>query len=118
MERIRAAVDDRGAGVVAGGLDREDQHGLRLRTAVGGLEPHDQGVLAVVVVVAAAVPGAAEAEALVHRDRAVVRGPDLERVAGVRAGLLEQALEQPAARSPGGAARGVTATFIRCQTSA
>ena len=37
-----------------------------------GLEPHDQGVLAVVVVVAAAVPGGPEAEALVHANRAGV----------------------------------------------
>ena len=82
----------RRAGVVAGGLDPQR---IKPRPGTGRFEPHDQGVLAVVVVVAAAVAGAPKAEPLVHRDRAVVRGADLERVAGVGAGLVEQPLEQP-----------------------
>ena len=82
-----------GAGVVAARLDRR---GSRVRRAsawrrVHGLTggrgaPHDQGVLPVVVVVAAPASGGAEAEALVEADRAVVRGPDLERVLLARAG--------------------------------
>ena len=86
--------------------------------AVPDLEPHDQGVLAVVVVVATAVAGAAEAELLVHRDRPVVRGAHLERVARLGAGLVEQPLEQPARDPLAPPFRCSTAMFIRCQTSA
>ena len=73
MERISGAVDDGGAGVVAGGLDREDHERVR------SIQPHDQGVLAVVLVVARTHAGRAEAELLVHRDRVAVGDPHLER---------------------------------------
>src|SRR6478736_9934593 len=47
----------------------------------GGLliEPHDQGVLTVVLVVARTHPRRAEAEPFVHRDRGLVGDPHLER---------------------------------------
>ena len=69
--------DDRGAGVVAARLEREDHAvcatpGTSLERAVpqrGGRAPHDHRVLAVVLVVAAAQAGGAEAEALVQGDR-------------------------------------------------
>ena len=113
FERIARPVDDRRAGVVARRLDRQDQ-ALTARR----LEPHDQGVLAVVVVVAAAVPGGPEAEALVHLDRGGVRGPHLEREAGVAAGPLEQPLDQLGRDRRARRCSGATAMFIRCQTSA
>ena len=67
----------------------------RLRPAA--LAPHDQRVLAVVGVVAAAHAAALEAEALVQVDRARVRDAHLERVAAAAVVLrqLEQRLEQP-----------------------
>ena len=67
LERIRGAVEHGGAGVVAGGLDREDQ----VAVVTGhSIQPHDQRVLAVVVVVAGTDAGGAEAETFVHPDRA------------------------------------------------
>ncbi len=45
----------------------------------GSVEPHDQRVLAVVLVVARTHSGRAEAEPLVHRDRRLVGDPHLER---------------------------------------
>ena len=80
---LAVAAHDRGAGVVAARLDGEDH--VRRRASRSDRPPHDQRVLVVVVVVAAAQPGGAEAEALVQADRAVVRGPHLERVLLARA---------------------------------
>ena len=65
------AVENGGAGVVAGRLDRQDQ--------AAQVQPHDQRVLAVVVVIAGTDAGRAEAEALVHVDRLAVGDPHLER---------------------------------------
>src|ERR671933_246281 len=45
--------------------------------------PHDEGVLAVVLVVATAQPGGAEPEAFVEGDRLAVGAAHLERVLGV-----------------------------------
>src|SRR4051794_41014934 len=53
--------------------------GRRPQVPPPSVHPHDQGVLAVVVVVAGADAGGAEAEALVHADRAPVGDADLER---------------------------------------
>ena len=80
---------------------------LASRLGDAELEPHDQGVLAVVVVVAAAVAGGAEAEALVHRDRRAVGDPDLEREAGVgarppRTGARISSVAMPCAAALGG----------------
>src|SRR5690348_2757238 len=58
-------------------------------------EPHDHRVLAVVVVVAPPAAGAAEADALVHRDRGVVGDPDLEGEAAVAPGGVEHRLDHP-----------------------
>ena len=80
--------DDGRAGVVAARLEREDQSapaGRRARHVLErppqrrGRAPHDQRVLAVVLVVAPPHAGGAEAEALIQRDRALVGGPHLER---------------------------------------
>src|SRR5919204_6984663 len=72
-----------------------DGPGIRqvVRRAVEGGRgaPLDEGVLAVVLVVAAAQAGGAEAEALVEGDRAGVRVADLEREARLR---IPDALEQ------------------------
>ena len=83
-------LQDRRAGVVAARLDREDAHGGEaLGTSssdparVGGRAPHDECVLPVVLVVAAAQPRGAEALALVQVDGNLVGGPHLEREAGV-----------------------------------
>src|SRR5207248_1521402 len=59
------------------------------------LQPHDQGVLAVVVVVAAADARGAKAELLVHLDRLSVGHPHLERERRAVAGQLEQVPDQP-----------------------
>ena len=69
------------------------------------LKPHDQRVLAVVVVVAATRPGGAEAESLVHRDRLAVRHPDLERERQLVARLLEELPDQARWRSRRAGAR-------------
>ena len=87
--------DERGAGVVAARLERED-HGRWWATgsAAGTSSrrpsqrrrraPHDQRVLAVVLVVAPAHAGDAEAVALVERDRRLVGAAHLERELGAR----------------------------------
>src|SRR4051812_30810147 len=62
--------------------------------AGGGGAPHDERVLPVVLVVAAARAGAAEPVALVEVDRRVVGLPDLERVLRVLPRLREQLREQ------------------------
>ena len=99
---LAVAGDDRRARVVARRLERQDRlTRRRVRDVVEraaqrrGRAPHDHGVLAVVLVVAPAHPGGAEAEAVVERDRAVVGAADLERVLRVRVvDALEQRGEQ------------------------
>src|SRR4051794_20522217 len=70
---------------------------------VTSVQPHDQGVLAVVVVVARTDPGGAEAEAFVHADRALVGDADLERERQLPLRLGDQTPHQP----PGDAAAAV-----------
>ena len=88
------ARDDGGRGLVAGGLDPEDVHPPSLAAArLLRLAPHDQRVLAVVGVVAAADALRLEAEPLVQADRADVRDADLEGVAAV--GVVLRQVEEP-----------------------
>ena len=102
----RAAVEHGRAGVVAGRLDAEDHRQLAGRRLAGSgadrrrLEPHDQCVLAVVVVVAAAVPGGAEAEASYIPIAALleVRTSSVNRASGPA--CVEQVLHQLAWRFP------------------
>src|SRR4051794_23327533 len=58
------------------------------------IKPHDQGVLAVVVVVARTDAGGAEAEAFVHADRTVIGDAHLESERQRSLRLLDQALHQ------------------------
>src|SRR4051794_32061436 len=76
-----------------GGGSRARAGGLRLRL---GVAPHDERVLAVVGVVAAADAARAEAHALVEPDRVRVRDAHLERVAAAALARceLEEAVEQ------------------------
>ena len=101
-------VEHGGAGVVTGGLDREDQGGP-------GFEPHDQGVLAVVVVVAPAHARGAKAEPLVHRDRLAIGDPYLQRQRQF-APASSKSRWISCVATPARRRCGSTATFIRCQT--
>src|SRR5438270_11275878 len=56
--------------------------------------PHDQGVLAVVLVIAAAQARGAKADLLVQRDRRAIGGPDLEGEAGVGGGGGGEPIQQ------------------------
>ena len=69
-------------------------------------EPGQEHKETVATGVAAAVAGGPEAEALVHGDRAGVRSPDLERVPGVLARLVEESFQE-LRRDPLAAAVGV-----------
>src|SRR5438105_1334124 len=70
--------------------------GSAVRRLADRVLPHDQGVLAVVCVVAAPDPAALEAESLVERDRVRVRDAHLEGVAppSVVGGQLEEPVEE------------------------
>ena len=90
---LPVAGDERGAGVVAARLDRRGSSSWP--RGPPPRPPHDQGVLAVVVVIAAAVPRAAESEGLIERDGPRVGLPDLEGVLLVGAvGGVEEVLDQ------------------------
>ena len=79
--------------------------------------PHHEGVLAVVLVVAAAQPGGAKALAFVQPDREAVGAAHLERVAGRV--VIDTPVEL-GEQAPGGDAptpgKALTATFMMCQT--
>src|SRR5215218_3040421 len=96
LERIRAS------STTAAQVSSQEVSSARTRTTArrrlgadrSGLEPHDERVLAVVVVVATAVPRGPEPESLVHRDRGAVGGPHFQRVAAFGAGRLEELVDQ------------------------
>ena len=115
---LAVARDDRRAGVVAAGLQREDELG-RAHTGAGlgtssyvpasvdGRAPHDHGVLAVVGVVAPAAAGGTKAVALVQGDRADVGLAHLEREARARVVDALDERQQQRRRDPAAAQLGV-----------
>src|SRR6266540_3549649 len=96
------AGDERACGLVARALEGEDQarsnFGASTSSGIRGfrIAPHDQGVFAIVGVIAAADPARAEAETLVQLDRALVRDSHLQRVAALARVFrqLEKLVEQ------------------------
>ena len=105
--------DQRGAGVVAAGLDRRGSSGGALRDR----PPHDQGVLAVVVVVGAPAPGRPEVEAS-RTGGSPRRWRCAPRACTARWACRPARTAAPSARwrSPGARSRSSTATFMTCQT--
>ncbi len=84
-----------------------------------GRAPHDQGVLAVVLVVAAAQAGSAEAVALVQRDGAPrwsARTSSVKRARRPRRRVRTSAASSAVARCRCAGGSGAIATFMMCHT--